>query len=189
MLSEIYSCYPPPTSRFFMQVPRNILCIYFSLLLGSGNDCKNEKNSELVIVNGSASSNWVENYPKSRVIPALVTDASQWNEYRFRKTEKAGLRQMQKPQSPIETSLFCSIPHPQSHRNCTTKTQSSAWSQRKTDFRWGRNQVEYSTVSVQIQSLARAARLPSYTRKDEKNKKTAFRQSYCSKKTKWVKGT
>lgn len=148
LLSEILSCYPPPTSKFFMQVPRNILCIYFSLLLGSGNDCKNEKNSELVTVNGSASSNWVENYLKSKAIPALVRDASQWNEYRFRKTNKGWLHRMQKPQSPTEPSRFCSIPHPQSCRNCTAETQSSVWSQRKTDFRWGRNRVEYYTVSV-----------------------------------------
>lgn len=166
-----------------MQVPRNILCIYFSLLLGNGNDCKNDKNSELGTVNGSASPNWVGNYVRSRAIPTLVGDASQWNEYRFRKNNKGCLHQMQKTQSTTEPSRFCSITHPQSCRNCTAETQCSVWSQRETDFRWGRNQVEYYNVSVQMQSLARDAKLPSYTRKDEeKKKKAAFRQSDCSKR-------
>lgn len=120
-----------------MQVPRNILWIYFSLLLGNGNDCKNDKNSELGTVNGSASPNWVGNYVRSRAIPTLVGDASQWKEYRFRKNNKGCLHQMQKTQSTTEPSRFCSITHPQSCRNCTAETQCSVWSQRETDFRWG----------------------------------------------------
>lgn len=172
--------HPCPTIRFSIQMLKKyIMCIFLSSTMRKWQWWQRWEN--VWTDHRPWLSFFKSSYLKSAAILRLDRDGSQTSG-----RMKGSVNKVNKASMPVNPLV---LQHPSLLVHMLQKVCPQDGSQREARFQMRKKSSRtHCNVSGQIQGLDRAAKLSNHTRIRVK-KKVVFRQSSCSKKRKWIKGT